>query len=437
MTIEVGKVQMVPITKIVVSERARKDMGDLEGLELSLKQSGLAQPLSVMEQEDGTYLLLAGERRLTVLRKNNVEEVPVRIYPPGLNELEQKAIELAENFHRKDFTYAEYDDLISQIHELQLSIHGPKLSTKPDAPGWSQAKTAELMGISRPAVVSALQRAEARKAMPELFASCKTQQEANKILDKLSETIIREALAKKLNEEMPADERIRRLTESYIVGDFFELIKKVPDKVINLVEIDPPYGIDLKGQKSRGEQSAAGIEHYNEIDSNDYPAFLSALFTECYRVMTEHSWLICWFGQDPWFETVYQLLTKAGFKLGRIPGIWAKPSGQSNNPVLRLSNCYETFFYAYKGTPTLAKQGRSNVFNFPQVPPQKKTHPTERPVELMKELYSTFAFNGARILIPFLGSGSGLIAAYELGMPAFGYELSTEYRDAFLLRIHS
>ena len=55
----------------------------------------------------------------------------------------------------------------------------------------------------------------------------------------------------------------------------------------------------------------------------------------------------------------------------------------------------------------------------------------------MKEIYNTFAFPGSRILIPFLGSGSGLIAAHELGMSPIGFEISKSYKDAFLVKVNS
>jgi DNA modification methylase len=116
-------------------------------------------------------------------------------------------------------------------------------------------------------------------------------------------------------------------------------------------------------------------------------------------------------------------------------GIWPKPTGQTMNPQIRLANAYEMFFYAWKGQPALNKAGRSNVFNYSPVPPTQKTHPTERPVELTTEIYNTFAFPGSRVLIPFLGSGNGLISAYSLGMSAVGFEKSKSYRDSFLVKI--
>ena len=152
--------------------------------------------------------------------------------------------------------------------------------------------------------------------------------------------------------------------------------------------------------------------------------------------MTEHSWLICWFGPEPWFEIIYQAIVNAGFETTRMCGIWTKGYGQTKRPEIHLANSYEMFFYAWKGRPALNKAGRINEFNFSPVAPQKKVHPTERPVDLMKEIYDTFAFTGSRVLIPFLGSGSGLIAADQLSMSPIGFELSKSYRDSFLVRVH-
>jgi len=154
--------------------------------------------------------------------------------------------------------------------------------------------------------------------------------------------------------------------------------------------------------------------------------------------MTDNSWLICWFAMEPWFDEMYKAIIAAGFKTTRMCGVWTKGfAGQNMNPTIRLSSSYEAFFYAWKGQPALNKPGRANVFSFAPIPGQQKVHPTERPVELMKEIYDTFAFPGSRVLIPFLGSGSGLIAAHQLGMSAIGFELSKSYKDSFLVKLHS
>ena len=154
MTIEVGKVGMVPLESITVDERARQEMGDLNSLETNMKESGLISPLAVKDNQDGTYTLLAGERRLNILQRNEVDEIPVRIYDQDLTELEMKVIEKSENFFRKDMEYWEFDKLTLEIHEMQQAIHGVKASG-PDASGHSMEDTAEMIGAKSKAAVSA------------------------------------------------------------------------------------------------------------------------------------------------------------------------------------------------------------------------------------------------------------------------------------------
>ena len=435
MTIDVGKVAMVDISRIKIGDRQREIMGDLDGLESSMKESGLISPLAVKEIDGENYLLLAGERRLQTLKKNKVEIIPVRIYDKDISEIEIKVIEKSENFHRKDMEFWENDRLTLEIHTLQQQIYGVK-APGPDQQGWTLGDTGSLIGKTNASVSTAIKRAEAREAFPELFVGCKTQKDASKLMQKMDEAIVKETIAKRLESDK-SNSSLHQLSKCFILGDFFEGVKQIPDGIMHIVEIDPPYAIDLnKAKKSEGESNYVQ-DQYNEIDKSDYVEFLAKTFKECYRVMTDHSWLLCWFAPEPWFETIFQSITDAGFNSTRMAGIWTKPSGQSKRPEMHLANTYEMFFYAWKGRPAMNKAGRSNNFNFSPVPHQQKIHPTERPIELTKEMYETFAFPGSRILIPFLGSGNGLIAANELGMSPVGFELGKGYKDSFLVRLHT
>jgi len=433
----VGRVAMVDISAIEIGERAREEMGDLQGLEESMHKSGLIAPLAVKELSNENYFLLAGERRISILLKNKVEQVPVRIYPNDISEIEIKTIELAENFFRKDFESYEYDNLVRETHSLQQQIHGKKISTLADAEGWGMKETGEMIGKSKGAVSMSIKRADARDAFPDVFAKCKTQKDANKVLDKMSEAVIKDVLAKKIEQESIAPNK-QQLINNFVLRDFFEGAKELPDEYFHLVEIDPPYAINIdgSGKGSSAKKDYAYGESYNEVSKSNYPEFIQKLLSTVYAKMAEHSWLIFWFAPEPHFEDIYKAIIKAGFNAHRMCGIWTKSSGQSKRPEIHLANSYEMFFYAWKGRPALAKPGRSNLFNYSPVPAQYKTHPTERPVELMKEVYEIFAFSGSRVLIPFLGSGSGLIAAQEVGMSGVGFELSKEYRDSFLVKTY-
>ena len=441
MTIDVGRVGMIPVGSITISERAREIMGDLDGLEKSMKESGLTTPLTFKLLKNNSYELLAGERRLTVLKRNGVTSIPGRIYDRDLSELEIKIIEKAENFYRKDWEYYELDKLTLEITQMQQELHGVK-PPGPNQEGWGLAETGEMLGgVTKAAVSQSIKRAEARDIYPELFENCKTASDASKILKKVNETMVRSTIAEKLKSK-GSNFTLHELSKCFIVKDFFEGVKEIPDNIMHLVEIDPPYSIDLGYAKSFGNESQYSLQEYNEIDSKYYMdgdpdgswKGMNKVFQECYRVMSEHSWLLCWFAPEPWFHDIHQAIVKAGFNTSRMCPIWTKHSGQCKSPNMHLPNSYEMFFYAWKGRPAIAKVRSSNQFPYSPVPAQQKTHPTERPIELMLDVYSTFTFPGSRILIPFLGSGVGIFAAHRLGLSPIGFDLSKSNKDSFLIK---
>lgn len=66
------------------------------------------------------------------------------------------------------------------------------------------------------------------------------------------------------------------------------------------------------------------------------------------------------------------------------------------------------------------------VFSYANISPNARHHQTEKPVELMRELVRICEPNG-RILDPFAGSGSTLVAAEVEGYEAVGIEMSEVY----------
>ena len=449
MTISVGRVGMIPTQSVIVAEdRAREVMGDLEALELNMKESGLISPLAVMDKKDGTFFLLAGERRFTVLSRNGVAEIPARIYDTELTDLEMKVIEKSENFFRKDMEYWEMDKLTLEIHRMQQAIHGAITTPGPGQEGWKMEDTSEMLGgVSKATVSQAIKRAEIREVCPEAFEGCKTAADALKVIKKIDEAIVKQVIAKQIevkNENGTASSALVQLSKSYIIKSCFDGIKEIPSGVFHLVEIDPPYAIKIMEQKKSEGESQYQQSDYNEIpapiymdgDPNGTWKGMKTLLKESYRVMTEHSWLLCWFGPEPWFEPMYKAIKEAGFETTRMCPIWVKPSGQTKQPETRLPNAYEMFFYAWKGRPAIARQRGTNTFVYSPVPSQSKVHPTERPIEMIRDIYETFAFQGSRVLIPCLGSGNGMIAAHQAGMTAIGFDLSKGYRDSFLVKVH-
>ncbi|MCX5814570.1 MAG: ParB N-terminal domain-containing protein, partial [Proteobacteria bacterium] len=63
----------IPVDKIIVLEQVRSSINvetdSFKSLVQSIKGKGILEPLIVTGQDDGTYLLICGERRLVAARQ--------------------------------------------------------------------------------------------------------------------------------------------------------------------------------------------------------------------------------------------------------------------------------------------------------------------------------------------------------------------------------
>lgn len=435
------KLDIIKMELIDIGNRYREEYGDVEGLADSIKRNGLICPIAIYsETGKPPFYLAAGGRRFFAHVTLGRDEIPCRIYDHKLSELELRSIELEENIQRKDLEFAEEVKLKREIHNLQVAIHGEKTSTSLDAGGHSLRDTAKLLGKSHATVSLDIKLADAMDDFPEVeWDKCKNKSEAMKVLNRMEEGMIRAEISKRAM-AVEGSSTKRKMMDSYIVGDFFDQVKKIPDGTFDLVEIDTPYAIDIpKLRKAAGKGDKFLLNYgdsYNEVSKDEFELFAAAVMVELYRVMNNHSWLIWWLAHD-WENVIHNLLINAGFKTNRVSAVWVKPQGQTLQPDMYLANSHERFYYARKGDAVISpeRRGRSNVFDFPLVSPSKKIHPTERPIELVTELLTVFGSSGSRVYVPFCGSGNTLLAAYNLKMYPIGVDLGKEYKDGYVTRI--
>lgn len=446
------RLERIELKYIDPGERARKDYRKIPELAEDIKKRGLIHPIAIMDTGDGLFLLLAGGRRLAACNFLEKTHVDCKVFPSTLTDLEILSIELMENIQREDLTFYEEANLERKILALQQKIYGVKISTSQDAPGVSKSDVANLIGVSREKLRQDIELAETMDNFPEIdWKNMKNRQEALKLQKNIGKLVVRQDAVRRFDAEVGTTGKTRylkRLADSYVCGDFFEFVKQIPDNSINFVEIDPPYAINLAKlkKKEHGGNYNYGETGYNEVAVEEYADFMLRTFKECYRVMAPDSFLICWFGPEPWFAPILEWLRSTKFKVRGMPCLWVKGetdedglvdklSGQTMSPMRHLANASEMFFYAKKGDPKIINQGRTNVFSYKPVSPTNKIHPTERPIELMKDILTTFALENSRVLVPFLGSGVTLNAAYECKMNAFGTDLGQEHKDAYVSKL--
>lgn len=424
------KFQLVKRANIQVVDRARKDFGDLEELKKSITEVGLLHPVVLMETETGLQLL-AGERRLRALAELGRDPIPATIYPP-LDLFDRKTIEAHENMKRKGLDYAEECLLIEEIHRLQLEKYGQR--ERSSAEGYSLQDTANLVGLSKTAVASSIELARMIKSVPAL-GEMKNMSEAVKTMKRAKVDVQRSESAQEYQEkveEQGEDKTRKSLMDAYIVTDLMEGLSLIERETVDFVEFDPPYGIELDKIKKTG---AENMDSYSELSQaqfrEEFPKWIKAI----YRTMAPNSWMICWFSIKYHFEFVASTLENVGLKVNRKPCVWIRPTGQSMAPEYNLASAYDTFFPARKGNVKLAEPGSLDVYGTAPILDSMKVHPTERPVELYEEILQTFATPNCLVECPCLGSGNLLLAAANLRMRAFGFELNQSNKDAYVAKV--
>ena len=98
--------KMQHISEVRVAERIRKDNGGLEELANDIHEHGLINPITVMEQSEGGYVLIAGLRRLKAMERMGAKEIRATVMT-ALEADEMLMLEIAENEQRKEFTVSE------------------------------------------------------------------------------------------------------------------------------------------------------------------------------------------------------------------------------------------------------------------------------------------------------------------------------------------
>ena len=133
------RLREVPVRQIKVwkdAQARRLDRDGISELAKSIKAEGLQNPPLVQKEGRGTYLLMAGQRRLAALKRLRAKKVPVLVITKKTRyELEDaKAASVIENIHRKNMNQKELANSCVFLAE-QLK---------------SQSKAARTIGMSLP-----------------------------------------------------------------------------------------------------------------------------------------------------------------------------------------------------------------------------------------------------------------------------------------------
>ena len=200
------------------------------------------------------------------------------------------------------------------------------------------------------------------------------------------------------------------------LGDCREILPTLPK--VDLVLTDPPYLLPgMKGAGCFGDRPALkGTQGFTDMG---FDSSLLNNFTDWFCFCSKHN--IC------------EIIEKA--KSGHWAILtWCKP-----NPVPTCNNTYlsDIEFCIHKWSKGRIGGGMENKSLFCVHPCGKKEtiHPNEKPLHIIKRMILVGGTEQGTILDPFMGSGTTLRAAKDLGRKAIGIEIEEKYCEIAAKRL--
>jgi site-specific DNA-methyltransferase (adenine-specific) len=197
-------------------------------------------------------------------------------------------------------------------------------------------------------------------------------------------------------------------------GDCREILPSLPK--VDLVLTDPPFSVPVKYHDSEGNYP----RRWGDL------IVMEPFFVEVFRLierMTKESGAV-YVHCD---ANTYPVFYKASYSLWPRSHmiVWYKPTGRRGNG---WKHAHELILHLAKSTTVYSGSFNQDVIGIMPVRTLDREHPAEKPGELLtfiKEAHP--ADSGTITLDPFMGSGTTLRAAKDLGRKAIGIEIEERY----------
>jgi len=258
----------IPIEKLKANpNQPRKifDEDSLQELAASIREHGIIQPIIVEESPDGTYIIVAGERRSRAARLAGLREVPAIIR----NYSDERRLEVAliENVQRSDLNPIEEAQAYKRLMELT---------------GLSQDEVAARVGKNRSTVANALRLLKLPEDMQNaLSAQQMTSGHARAILSVANPADQRVLFGKIVAESISvreAEKFAQELNGGIRAADKPKETERVREKAPELLAIEQQF-IDALGTKvaiSGGlKRGTIRIDYYSMEDLDRIYAILA------------------------------------------------------------------------------------------------------------------------------------------------------------------
>jgi DNA modification methylase len=204
------------------------------------------------------------------------------------------------------------------------------------------------------------------------------------------------------------------------------------DNLADMIFTDPPYNVDYSG---RGKNDLGKIINDN-MDENKFVLFLDDVFKLMSDNLKPLSILyVCHPDSHSKPKIAFEIAFDKYFKKSSTL-IWNK--GNAGMGWQDYRSQHEPILYGWKegkGKHNFyGDRTKTSIWNIKRDNTTEYKHPTQKPVELVKEAILNSSKEKDIIFDPFSGSGSTLIACEKLNRICYGIELDTKFVDVIIQR---
>jgi len=210
--------------------------------------------------------------------------------------------------------------------------------------------------------------------------------------------------------------------------DSDQVAKLMDGEKADMVFTDPPYGMNLDTDFSDMDSKMRGIKGGNKYervigDNEDFaPELINTIFA-CFSDVRE---IFIW-GAD-YFAELIPSRTDGSWV------VWDKRLDESADKM--YGSTFEMCWSKVKHKREIARIKWAGIFGMQKEDTDKRAHPTQKPSELARWFFNKWGSDGDRIADLFLGSGSTMVAAHQLGRKCYGMELDPKYCQVIVDRMH-
>lgn len=214
---------------------------------------------------------------------------------------------------------------------------------------------------------------------------------------------------------------IEEIKNTIINADCLEILKQLPDKCIDLVLTDPPYGMNY--------QSGWRKQKYEKIKDDNNLDWLPDFLNELKRISKDNAiwYVFCsWHNVDVFKQEIQKVRNVKNIL------IWNKNNFGSGDLFCDFAPKYEMCIFCNENKK-LNGNRIANVLNFAKT--SNELHPTQKPIDLFETLILKASNPNDLVLDCFSGSGTTAIACYNLNRNFICIEKDKDYYEASVKRL--